>query len=225
MNQFIANLFPGITWYRIWDATIETLYMTGISLFFAALIGIPMGIMLYMTAKGNPWESPIFYGISGTIVNILRSIPFIILIILLMPYVRIIIGTGIGTSSAIPALVIGSAPFYARLVEIGFREIPRGVVEAAKAMGANNRQIICKVLIPESLPALVSGLTVTAIGLIGYTAMAGVVGAGGLGYVAYRFGFQANNFDMTLAATIVIIILVQVFQMVGDFIVKKIDKR
>lgn len=142
-----------------------------------------------------------------------------------MPYVRAVLGIGIGTSAAIPALVIGAAPFYARMVEIGLREIPKGVIEAAKSMGANHFTVIYKVLIPESLPALVSGITVTGIALIGYTAMAGVVGAGGLGYVAYRFGFQANNGQMTLVATVLIIILVQVIQMVGDFIVRRIDKR
>ncbi len=203
----------------------RNLYMTGVSLTFTALLGIPLGILLYMTAQGNPWENRIFYSVSGSIVNIFRSIPFIILIILLMPYVRAVLGIGIGTSAAIPALVIGAAPFYARMVEIGLREIPKGVIEAAKSMGANHFTVIYKVLIPESLPALVSGITVTGIALIGYTAMAGVVGAGGLGYVAYRFGFQANNGQMTLVATVLIIILVQVIQMVGDFIVRRIDKR
>ncbi|GAA0369089.1 methionine ABC transporter permease [Bacillus horti] len=225
MMNWLEQVLPNVYWDTIWEGVVETLYMTGVSLLFTALLGIPLGILLYMTAKGNPWESQIFYKSAGFVVNVLRSIPFIILIIILMPYVRIIIGSGIGTSAAIPALVVSSAPFYARLVEIGLREIPKGVVEAAKAMGASNLKIIYKVLLPESLPAIVSGLTVTGIALIGYTAMAGVIGAGGLGYIAYRYGFQGNNLEITLVATVIIVILVQLIQSVGDLIVKQIDKR
>lgn len=209
----------------IWEATLETLYMTGVSLSFAVFLGIPLGILLFMTAKGNPWQNNLFYNIIGILVNVFRSIPFIILIILLMPYVRLLIGTGIGTSAAIPALVVGAAPFYARLVEMAFREVPKGVIEAAQSMGAGNLRIIYKVLIPEALPAIISGITVTGIALIGYTAMAGVVGAGGLGYVAYRFGFQAGDQTMTLLATLAIILLVQILQTVGDLLVKAVDKR
>jgi D-methionine transport system permease protein len=178
-----------------------------------------------MTAKGNLLENRLFYTATGTLVNILRSIPFIILIILLIPYVRSIMGSALGIKSAIPALVIGAAPFYARLVEIALREIPKGIVEAAKAMGASNYMIIFKVLLPESRPALLSGITVTGIALIGYTAMAGIVGAGGLGYLAFRDGYQRGHQDVIWVCTIVIILLVQIFQMIGDLIVKKIDKR
>ncbi|EGL82692.1 ABC-type transporter, integral membrane subunit [Caldalkalibacillus thermarum TA2.A1] len=225
MMEIWEALFPNVYLEELWAATYETLYMTVVSLFFTALLGIPLGVLLYMTARGNPWENRLFYSVTGTIVNIFRSIPFIILIILLIPYVRLMFGVGYGMSAAIPALIVGAAPFYARLVEIAFREIPKGVVEAAQAMGASNRQIIFKVLLPEAKPALVSGLTVTGIALIGYTAMAGVVGAGGLGYYAYRMGFQMNYQDVTLIATVAIIIIVQLFQMVGDLIVKAIDKR
>ncbi|MCD8509509.1 MAG: ABC transporter permease [Bacillus sp. (in: Bacteria)] len=224
INTLFAFL-PSVYWDDVWEATLETMYMMGVSLVFTAIIGIPLGILLYLTAKGNQWENPLVYSVTGAIVNIFRSIPFVILIILLMPYVRAIIGTGIGPSAALPALIVGAAPFYARMVEIGLREIPRGVIEAAKAMGASTFTIIYKVLLPESRPALISGLTVTGIALIGYTAMAGVVGAGGLGYMAFRDGFQRNNPDVTLVATIAILILVQLFQMIGDLIVKKIDKR
>lgn len=225
MYTFVESVLPNVFWGEVWNATLETMYMMGVSLVFTAVIGIPLGILLYMTAKGNPWSNTIVYSVTGTAVNIFRSIPFVILIILLMPYVRSIIGTGIGPSAALPALIVGAAPFYARLVEIGLREIPKGVIEAAKSMGASNIKIIWKVLLPESKPALVSGITVTGIALIGYTAMAGVVGAGGLGYMAFRDGFQRNNPDVTLIATIAILVLVQVFQMVGDLIVKQIDKR
>lgn len=224
INTLFAFL-PNVYWDDVWEATVETMYMMGVSLVFTAIIGIPLGILLYLTAKGNQWENPLVYSVTGAIVNIFRSIPFVILIILLMPYVRSIIGTGIGPSAALPALIVGAAPFYARMVEIGLREIPKGVIEAAKAMGASTFTIIYKVLLPESRPALISGLTVTGIALIGYTAMAGVVGAGGLGYMAFRDGFQRTNPDVTLVATIAILILVQLFQMIGDLIVKKIDKR
>jgi D-methionine transport system permease protein len=163
-------------------------------------------------------------GISA-IVNIFRSIPFIILIVLLIPFTKILFGTMIGENAALPALIIGSAPFYARMVEIGLREIDKGVIEAAKSMGAKTSTIIWKVLIPESLPALVSGITVTAISLVGFTAMAGVIGAGGLGNLAFLDGFQRNRFDVTLMATIVILIIVFIIQFIGDSITNKIDKR
>jgi D-methionine transport system permease protein len=225
MGNIIERLLPNVYWDTVWEATIETLNMTGISLLLTALIGIPLGILLYMTDRGNVWENRTFYTITGTIVNILRSIPFIILIILLIPYVRAIMGSALGIKSAIPALVIGAAPFYARLVEIALREIPKGIVEAAKAMGASNYMIILKVLLPESRPALLSGITVTGIALIGYTAMAGIVGAGGLGYLAFRDGYQRGHQDVIWICTIIIILLVQIFQTIGDLIVKKIDKR
>jgi D-methionine transport system permease protein len=225
MMSIIETFLPNVYGDTLWAATLETLYMTGVSLLLTALIGIPLGILLYMTAKGNLWENELFYTVSGTIVNILRSIPFIILIILLIPYVRIVMGSALGVKSAIPALIIGAAPFYARLVEIGLREIPKGVIEAAKSMGASSFSIIFKVLLPESRPALISGITVTGIALIGYTAMAGIVGAGGLGYLAFRDGYQRGYEDVIWVATIVIVILVQIFQMIGDLIVKKIDKR
>jgi D-methionine transport system permease protein len=225
MMNIIETFLPNVYGDTLWAATLETLYMTGVSLLLTALIGIPLGILLYMTSKGNLWENELFYTVSGTIVNILRSIPFIILIILLIPYVRIVMGSALGVKSAIPALIIGAAPFYARLVEIGLREIPKGVIEAAKSMGASSFSIIFKVLLPESRPALISGITVTGIALIGYTAMAGIVGAGGLGYLAFRDGYQRGYEDVIWVATIVIILLVQIFQMIGDLIVKKIDKR
>ena len=159
------------------------------------------------------------------IVNIFRSIPFIILIVLLIPFTKALVGTMIGENAAFPALIIGSAPFYARMVEIGLREIDKGVIEAAKSMGAKTSTIIWKVLIPESTPALVSGITVTSIALVGYTAMAGVIGAGGLGNLAYLEGFQRSQNDVTLVATIIILIIVFIIQIIGDFITSKLDKR
>ncbi|WP_144554713.1 methionine ABC transporter permease [Bacillus sp. X1(2014)] len=209
----------------MWEATRQTLYMTGISVAATFILGILLGLLLFLTSKGSLWSNkPINVIISG-IVNIFRSIPFIILIVLLIPFTTIIFQTMIGENAALPALIIGAAPFYARMVEIGLREIDKGVIEAAKSMGATTGTIIWKVLLPESMPALVSGITVTAIALVGYTAMAGVIGAGGLGNLAYLQGFQRNQNDVTLVATIIILIIVFIIQFIGDFITSKLDKR
>jgi D-methionine transport system permease protein len=161
----------------------------------------------------------------AAVVNIFRSIPFVILIVLLIPFTRTILGTIIGADAALPALIIGAAPFYARMVEIALREIDKGVIEAARSMGAKTSEIIWKVLLPESMPALVSGITVTAIAIVSYTAMAGFVGAGGLGNLAFLDGFQRNNWDVTFVCTIIILIIVFVIQFIGDFITAKLDKR
>ncbi|MCM3115183.1 ABC transporter permease [Neobacillus sp. MER 74] len=209
----------------MWEATRQTLYMTGISVVATFILGILLGLLLFLTSKGSLWSNkPINVVISG-VVNIFRSIPFIILIVLLIPFTTILFRTMIGENAALPALIIGAAPFYARMVEIGLREIDKGVIEAAKSMGATTGTIIWKVLLPESMPALVSGITVTAIALVGYTAMAGVIGAGGLGNLAYLQGFQRNQNDVTLVATIIILIIVFIIQFIGDFITSKLDKR
>ena len=162
----IETLFPNVVWERIYEKTWETLYMTGYSLVATFFLGIILGLLLFLTSKGNMWENKVVYGIVGAFVNIFRSIPFIILIVLLIPFTKALLGTIIGVKAALPALIIGAAPFYARMVEIGLREIDKGVIEAAKSMGAGSFTIIWKVLIPESLPALVSGITVTALSLI-----------------------------------------------------------
>lgn len=219
------NLFPNVNWNNMWDATIQTLYMTGISVTITFVLGIILGVILFLTAKDNLWSNDIVYWITAVFVNVFRSIPFIILIVLLIPFTKVMMGTIIGEKAALPALIIGAAPFYARLVEIGLREIDKGVIEAAQSMGANSTTIIFKVLIPESLPALISGITVTAIALVGYTAMAGFVGAGGLGNLAFLDGFQRGRSDVTLMATIVILALVFFVQVIGDFLTKVTDKR
>ncbi|MGX1901583.1 methionine ABC transporter permease [Thermolongibacillus altinsuensis] len=220
-----TELFPNVIWEKIWEATIETLYMTGVSVIATFILGTILGLLLFLTSKGNIWENRLINTVIASFVNIFRSIPFIILIILLIPFTKLMVGTILGANAALPALIIGAAPFYARMVEIALREIDKGVIEAAKAMGAKTTTIIFKVLIPESLPALVSGITVTAIALVGYTAMAGVVGAGGLGNLAYLEGFQRNHNDVTFVATVLILIIVFVIQFVGDFVTSKIDKR
>jgi D-methionine transport system permease protein len=221
----VEKFFPNVNWDRMWEATYETLYMTGVSVVATFILGVILGLLLFLTSKGNIWENkPVNLFISA-VVNIFRSIPFIILIVLLIPFTKFIIGTMIGEDAALPALIIGAAPFYARMVEIGLREIDKGVIEAAKSMGAKTSTIILKVLLPESMPALVSGITVTAISLVGFTAMAGVIGAGGLGNLAYLEGFQRSRFDVTLMATIVILLIVFILQFIGDYITTKLDKR
>ncbi|MGD7046218.1 methionine ABC transporter permease [Jeotgalibacillus proteolyticus] len=221
----IEQLFPNVEWPTMWEATYETIYMTVISVAFTFIAGLLLGLLLFLTSKNNIWENRAVYTVTSIIVNVFRSIPFIILIVLLIPFTRAMLGTIRGADAALPALIIGAAPFYARMVEIALREIDKGVIEAARSMGAKVSTIISKVLIRESLPALVSGITVTAIALVGYTAMAGVIGAGGLGNLAFLEGFQRSRDDVTLAATIIILIIVFIIQFLGDFFTRKLDKR
>jgi D-methionine transport system permease protein len=219
------HAFRDIDWQGMWDATLQTLYMSGISVVATFILGILLGLFLFLTSPGNMWQNRPINVVISAIVNVFRSIPFIILIVLLIPFTNMLFRTMIGENAALPALIIGAAPFYARMVEIGLREIDKGVIEAAKSMGASTRTIIWKVLLPESMPALVSGITVTAIALVSYTAMAGVIGAGGLGNLAYLQGFEQNRNDVTFVATIIILIIVFVIQFIGDAITKKLDKR
>lgn len=221
----IEEFFPHVNWEKVWEATIQTLYMTGVSVLITFIFGIILGLLIFLTAKGNLWSNRYIYWLTAQIVNIFRSIPFIILIVLLIPFTKYVMGTMIGVKAALPALIIGAAPFYARMVEIALREIDKGVIEAARAMGAKTTTIIWKVLLPESMPALISGITVTAITLVGFTAMAGVVGAGGLGNLAYLEGFQRNRDDVTLVTTIIILLIVFIIQWIGDLITTKMDKR
>ena len=217
--------FSRVNWDKVQEKTVETLIMTFESLIAVFLLGLFLGLLLYITSNSKGTFGRGFYTVVTAIVNIFRAIPFIILIVLLIPFTKALIGTIIGVQAAIPALIISAAPFYARLVEIGLREVDKGVIEAARAMGAKRITIITKVLIPESLPAIVSGLTVTAIALVGATAMAGVIGAGGLGNLAYLDGFQRNNSTLTFVATVLILVIVFAIQILGDTVVKKIDKR
>ncbi|ALX47164.1 methionine ABC transporter permease [Lentibacillus amyloliquefaciens] len=219
------SLFPNIEMQDLWVATYETFYMTIIALIGTFIFGILLGLLLYLTMKDGIWQNKFLNIIVASIVNIFRAIPFIILILLLFPFTDFLIGTIRGPNAALPALIIGSAPFYGRLVEIALKEVDKGVIEAAKSMGAKTRTIIFRVLLPESMPALVSGITVTAINLIGYTAMAGVIGAGGLGNYAYFFGFQRREFDVVFLCTVLIVLIVFLFQFIGDYVSNKIDKR
>ena len=221
----LSQLFPNVDWGKMSEALYETVYMTAVSTLITFILGLAIGILLFLTSPNQVWANKIVYFLTGSLVNIFRSIPFIVLIILLIPFTKFLVGSIRGANAALPALVIGAAPFYARMVLIALREIDKGVIEAARSMGAKTSTIIFKVLLPESLPALISGLTVTAVALVGYTAMAGIIGAGGLGNLAYLEGFQRNRADVTLMATILILIVVFVIQYIGDLITSKIDKR
>lgn len=221
----LTNIFPNVKIDELWQATYETFYMTIIALIATFILGTLLGLLLYLTSSDGIWRNKVINLVVAAAVNIFRAIPFIILILLLFPFTRFLLGTIRGPNAALPALIIGAAPFYGRLVEIALREVDKGVIEAAKSMGAKTRTIIFKVLLPESMPALVSGITVTGIALIGYTAMAGAIGAGGLGSYAYYFGFQRRHEDVVLACTIVIVIIVFIFQFIGDFATNKLDKR
>ena len=205
--------------------TIETLYMTLVSTFFAAILGLLLGVLLYITSENNICPSKIFNTILGWIVNIGRSIPFIILMIVLLPLTYLLVRTQVGPNAAIIPLIIGSAPFAARLVESSLSELDFDVVEAIEAMGATKSQLIFKVMIPEAVPSLVRGLSITMITIVGYTAMAGVIGAGGLGDIALRYGVHRYEYGMMIATLILIVIIVQIIQVVFNLIVKKIDKK
>ncbi len=226
-NNGLASYFQfkNVNWPNLWSAAFETVWMTVVSILIVAVFGLLLGLLLYETSGSNSKAVKALNWVVALFVNVFRSIPFIILIVLLLPVTQVLVGAITGAKAAIPSLVFSAAPFYARLVEIAFHEVDGGVLEAAESMGATKWQLVFKVLIPESLPALVSGITVTAISLIGYTAMAGAIGAGGLGQLAYTDGFQSYNNAITLAATVVIVIIVFAFQYLGDFAVKRIDKR
>lgn len=203
----------------VFSSTIETLEMVLFSTVFSVIIGLPLGIILQITdteEHGGLRPIPVVNSILSRLVNILRSFPFIILIILLMPLSRIILGTAIGTEATIVPLSIAAAPFVARIVESALKEIDPGVIQAARAMGSTDFQIIKKVMIPEAMPSLVSGVTLTIINLIGYSAMAGALGGGGLGDLAIRYGYQRFNPSYMVAAVVVILVMVELIQVIGN---------
>lgn len=208
----------------IFDSTFETLYMVLFSTIFSLMIGFPIGILLVITKEGNIWEKRKLNQILQLSINTLRSFPFIILMIILFPLSRIIVGTTIGVNAAIVPLSISAAPFVARIVEGALNEIDKGLIEASSSLGANNLTIIFKVMIPETLPHLIHGITVTIISLIGYSAMAGTIGAGGLGDLAIRFGYQRFKVDIMIYSVVVIIALVQTIQNIGNYLIYKTEK-
>ena len=221
MNAFIT----AVNWDQMLNAFYETMYMTIISLVFASILGLAIGTLIYCTQKGGLIENKVISSITNLIVNVFRAIPYILLLILLLGFAIFLTGSFLGVKAALPSLIVSASPFFARLTVIAFNEVDPGTIEASKAMGATTFQIIYKVLIPESLPALISGVTVTGINLISYSAMAGAIGSGGLGNLAYTYGFARRNYPILYTATVIIIIIVFVMQAIGDKLVSKIDKR
>ena len=203
----------------------ETLQMTAISTIVAMIVGIPLGVVLVITGKGHILSNKAVNSTLGAVVNPFRSIPIIILMVAIIPLTRLIAGTSIGTTAACVPLTIAAIPFLARLVETSIREINSGVIEAAQAMGASPFQIIRKVLLPEALPTIIDNVTVLIVNLISYSAMAGAIGGGGLGDIAIRYGYQRFQGDVMLATIIILIVLVQLIQSIGDFLSRKVNKR
>ncbi len=217
--------FNNIDWADIGEAGLDTLLMLGGSLAASILIGLPLGVLLFLTGKRQLLAQPTVYAVLSFLVNVLRSVPFIILLIVMIPFTVVLVGTSLGVAGAIPPLVVGTAPFFARLVENALREVDRGIIEACQAMGATTRQIVFGALLPEAMPGLVAGATVTAIALVSYTAMAGVIGAGGLGDLAVRFGYQRFQTDVMVVTVLLLLVLVQALQMFGDWLVAKLSRR
>ncbi|MBD2803622.1 methionine ABC transporter permease MetI [Xenorhabdus sp. ZM] len=203
----------------------ETLVMTFVSGFFGFVIGLPVGVLLYVTRPGQIIENGTLYRILSALVNITRSIPFIILLVWMIPFTRLIVGTSIGLQAAIVPLTVGAAPFIARMVENALLEIPSGLIEAARAMGATPFQIVKKILLPEALPSLINAATITLITLVGYSAMGGAVGAGGLGQIGYQYGYI--GYDATVMNTVLALLVILVFliQLGGDHLVKAINRK
>jgi D-methionine transport system permease protein len=217
--------FSTIDWSDIGAATLDTLAMLGGSLLLTILLGLPLGIVLFLTSPGQLWANRALSGVLALLVNLLRSVPFIILLIVMIPVTVALVGTSLGVIGAIPPLVVAAAPFFARLVETALREVSRDTIEAVQAMGASNRDLILRALIPEALPGIVAATTVTAVALVSFTAMAGVVGAGGLGDLAIRFGYQRFQTDVMIVTVVLLLILVQLLQMAGDRLVLHFSRR
>ena len=215
-----AEMMPLLT-----KALGETIYMVAISMLIASAIGIRLGVLLHVTAKGEFLDAPMVNRSIGAVVNAVRSIPFIILMVAIIPLTRLIVGSAIGTTAAMVPLVIASVPFIGRQVETSLREVPRGLVEAALSMGATPMQIITRVLLPESMPGIVSQLTTVIIALVGESAMAGAIGGGGLGDLAIRYGYQRFRPDIMIATVVILIVLVQLVQFLGNTLAARLDKR
>lgn len=217
--------FDDIDWVDVGWATLDTLSMLGGSLLLSVLIGLPLGVLLFLSSAGQLFQHRGLYALLSVFVNVLRSIPFIILMILMIPLTVMLVGTSLGVAGAIPPLVAGTAPFFARLTEISLREVDRGVVEAAQAMGATPSQIVLRVLLREALPGLIAAGTVTAVSIVSYTAMAGAIGAGGLGDLAIRYGYQRFQTEVMVVTVAVLLVLVQLVQMGGDWLVARVSRR
>ncbi|MBW7056079.1 ABC transporter permease [Paracoccus bogoriensis] len=215
-----ANLIP-----ILWEATLQTLYMVAISSLLGALGGLPLGVFLACSQRGELLSAPWMNRILGLAVNATRSVPFIILVVAIIPLTRAIVGTSIGTNAAIVPLTLAAIPFIARLVENAIREVDAGLIEAARAMGATPLQIIRKVLIPEALPGITLGLTLAVVSLIGYSAMVGAVGGQGLGDLGIRYGYQRFMPEVMAAVVVILIVMVQLVQSIGEWIAARLDRR
>ena len=209
----------------LWQSTLETLYMVGVSAVFSCLGGLGLGVLLVATARENVAASPVVHRLLTSIVNIGRSIPFIILMVAVVPLTRVIVGTSIGTDAAIVPLILGAIPYVARLVESALLEVDQGVIEAVRSMGATPRQVITKVYLPEAVPGLIRALTIMIITLISYSAMAGAIGGGGLGDLAIRYGYQRFRPDVTVSTVVVLVLMVQAVQFTGDRLSRYFDRR
>ncbi|WP_347266085.1 methionine ABC transporter permease [Paracoccus sp. (in: a-proteobacteria)] len=209
----------------LWGSTLQTLYMVAMSALLGTLIGAPLGIFLATSRRGELLSAPVLNAVLGLVVNAARSTPFIILVVAIIPFTRLIAGTSIGTTAAIVPLTIASAPFIARLIETAIRDVDAGLIEAARAMGATPGQILRKVLVPEAMPGIVLGLTLAVVSLIGYSAMVGAVGGGGLGDLGIRYGYQRFMPGVMLAVVVILIVMVQLVQSCGEWIAARFDKR
>ncbi|GAA1163895.1 ABC transporter permease [Ornithinimicrobium humiphilum] len=218
-----------IDWDRIgpalWQATVETGYMVSVSMVLAVVLGIPLGVLLLLTAPDGLRPQRLLNAVLGAVVNVGRSVPFIVLLVLVAPVTRLVTGTTIGSTATIVPLTIAAVPFFARLVEASLREVHPGKIEAARAMGASTRQIVRTVLLPEARPGLVAAATVTVVALISYSAMAGAIGGGGLGDFAIRYGYQRFDTAVTVACVVVLLVVVQVLQSAGDRLARRLAHR
>jgi len=213
-----------IAWI-IASATLDTLFMVAIAAAIATVLGLPLGVFLATSGRGELFASPVLNRIVGAIVNATRSTPFIILVVAIIPFTRLIAGTSIGTAAAVVPLTVAATPFIARIIETAIREVDHGLVEAARAIGATPLQIVRKVLVPEALPSIVLGLTLSVVSLLGYSAMVGAVGGGGLGDLGIRYGYQRFMPDVMAAVVVVLIVLVQSVQSIGDRLARRLNKR
>lgn len=221
----LEKLLPNVFWPEIWQASLDTLAMLGGSLLFTVLFGLPLGVLLFLTGPRQLFDNGAVYRLLSLVVNVLRSVPFVILLILMIPLTELIVGTSLGAVGAIPPLVVGATPLFARLAETALREVDRGIIEATQAMGASTRQIILAALLPEARPGLLAALTVTAITLVSYTAMSGLIGGGGLGDLAVRYGYQRYQPDVMAVTVVLLLVLVQVLQSVGDRLVIRFSRK
>ncbi|SMF71688.1 D-methionine transport system permease protein [Paenibacillus uliginis N3/975] len=217
--------FSEVNWEEIITATLDTLRMLASSALFTILIGLPLGVLLYMAARSSSGWVRFGYSIISFIVNVLRSVPFIILIVAMIPITKSIVGVSYGVLGTIPPLVIGAAPFFARLVETSLNEVDKGVIEAAHAMGSSTRQVIWRVLLPEARPGLLASITITIVTLVSYTAMSGLVGGGGLGDLAIRYGYHRYETEVMIVAVVLMVLLVQLLQMAGDRLVRHFTRK